>query len=372
MKKIIFSSLLLLPMVMMAQDTTFTIKGSIRKLNSPAKAYLSYRNANGPVLDSVLMKKGRFTFKGAVTDPVMAIISIDHAGDGSQKGMDAITCYIERGSFELMANDSIKNAVIKNSPINDAYHAYQQHFASIDPVMKSLDARWARATDEEKKGTALRDSLMGVAAPLFEEKKKLQLDFVKAHPESFFSLQALRDYAGNSIDYATILPLFNSLSAATKSTKAGVDFSKRLDIAKLTAVGAKAPGFTQNDVAGHPVSLSDFNGKYVLIDFWASWCGPCRGENPNVVKVYQQYKDKGFTVLGISLDQNKEAWQKAIEADKLTWTHVSDLKYWKNEVALQYGIRSIPANLLLDKEGKIIAKDLRGEALEKKLAELLP
>jgi len=131
--------------------------------------------------------------------------------------------------------------------------------------------------------------------------------------------------------------------------------------------------FTQNDTLGIPVSLASFKGKYVLVDFWASWCGPCRRENPNVVKTYNAYKDKGFQILSVSLDQPgaKDKWIKAIHDDNLTWTHVSDLKYWDNEVAKQYGIQAIPANFLLDPEGKIIAKNLRGEDLAAKLSTVL-
>jgi len=138
-----------------------------------------------------------------------------------------------------------------------------------------------------------------------------------------------------------------------------------------TIVGGIAPDFTQDSPDGKPVNLSDFRGKIVLVDFWASWCGPCRRENPNVVRVYNHYKSKGFEILGVSLDNSKDRWLQAIEADGLTWQHVSDLKGWQNEVAQTFGVRSIPHTILLDQEGRILARGLRGEALEQKLQELL-
>ena len=141
---------------------------------------------------------------------------------------------------------------------------------------------------------------------------------------------------------------------------------------KKTAIGAVAPEFSMNDTEGKAIALSSLKGKVVLVDFWASWCGPCRQENPNVVKVYQKYHSKGFEILGVSLDQRKEDWLKAVKDDNLTWIHVSDLQYWQNAAARLYGVNAIPQSFLLDKDGKIIAKGLRGEQLEKKLAELFP
>lgn len=144
------------------------------------------------------------------------------------------------------------------------------------------------------------------------------------------------------------------------------------DEAKRLIIGALAPEFTQNDTLGNPISLASFKGQYILLDFWASWCGPCRRENPNLVDAYNKYKDKNFTILGISLDrpEGKEKWMQAIKDDNLAWAQVSDLKYWNNEVAKLYGIRSIPQSYLLDPEGRIIAINLRGAALHEKLAEL--
>jgi peroxiredoxin len=146
---------------------------------------------------------------------------------------------------------------------------------------------------------------------------------------------------------------------------------KRIEILRSVQIGQPAPQFTLPDTTGKPVPLDTFKGEFLLVDFWASWCRPCREENPNVVKAYQAYHSKGFDVLGVSFDRNKEKWEKAIQDDKLAWNHVSDLKFWNCAAGKLYGISSIPANVLLDKDQKIIARNVKGEQLMKKLEELL-
>lgn len=195
--------------------------------------------------------------------------------------------------------------------------------------------------------------------------------FIKQHPDAFATI-----YLFNTM--VKVIPAdkaelyYSTLGSAYKKTSYAKNILEIIEAKKITAVGKMAPDFEQPDTAGKAVKLSDFRGQYVLLDFWASWCIPCRAENPNVVKAYKQYHDKGFTVLSVSLDQpgKKDAWLKAIRLDQLTWTQVSDLNFWNNAVAKLYGIQAIPQNFLLDKEGRIIAVNVKGEDLNKKLAEI--
>jgi peroxiredoxin len=205
---------------------------------------------------------------------------------------------------------------------------------------------------------------------IIDEQNGVRTDFIKKNPNSLVSLNALKAIDRFRPEYTTLAPLFNSLSAAVKNSSDGRAFAYKLDKMKIMEVGVMALPFTQNDPEGKPISLSSFKGKYVLVDFWASWCHACRLENPNVVKAYNSYHEKGLEILSVSLDKNKQAWLDAIKKDGMPWNHVSDLKFWKNEVAVMYNIQSVPQNMLLDKTGKIIGKNLRGEELAAKLAEV--
>jgi peroxiredoxin len=232
---------------------------------------------------------------------------------------------------------------------------------------------YKQSKEVEKLGEkAKADSLMKLAEDVFTKIDVEQKDYIKANPASFVSPYLLsRVYYDMEAD--VLEGFLNGFDAKLDSVPSVVMLKERVAKLKMVAIGQTAPDFTMNDAEGNPVKLSDIYSKneYTLVDFWASWCGPCRRENPNVVAVFNSNKSKGFGVFGVSLDTDKEKWLKAIADDQLTWPHVSDLKGWKNEAAALYAVSSIPANLLLDKTGKIVGRNLREEKLGETIAGLL-
>jgi peroxiredoxin len=373
MKKIFLLALTVAPVTIFAQNGQFSLNAKVGQGSSTA--YLSYRLAGKTITDSSIVNNGTFSFKGLVPQPVSAQLILDHTGAGLKKlgrTADALSIYLESGNIRVASKDSVKNAIISGSKVNTENTAYKKFLSVPDQKMTALNAEYMAASDDKKKDKDFTNSLKIRYDKDREEREMLQRQYIQQNPDSYLSLVALGEVAGASMDVSKIEPIYKSLSASLQNSALGLEFAKTIEFARATSIGAMAPVFTQNDINDIPVKLSDFRGKYVLVDFWASWCGPCRAENPNVVKAYTQYKGKNFTVLGVSLDRpgKKDAWLAAIKADGLEWTQVSDLKFWDNAVAKQYGIRAIPQNFLIDPAGKIVGKNLRGEELDKKLKEI--
>ena len=375
MKHIKLFILALLPLSIFAQSESFTVKGTVGKLNSPSKVYLSYRQNKTVITDSASIKNGMFELKGQVSNPVKAKLVLDHAGKGLQslRTPDFVELYLEKGVISLTSKDSVYNAVVVGSVVNNDNRKLTEKLAAAKNKMKVMMAEYYAAPDEKKKSKVFQDETEKRYNAITKEIQEIESAFIRDNPNSYVSLDIIKNTGGSIPNVEVLDSLFKSLTETIRNSSAGKELSERIDKLKLVAVGAIAPDFTQMTPENQPVKLSDFKGKYVLIDFWASWCGPCRAENPNVVKVYNQYKDNGFTVLGISLDNEKgrDAWLKAINKDQLTWTQVSDLKGWYNEVAALYSVKAVPQNFLIDPNGKIIAKNLRGEELAAKLKEII-
>ncbi|HVI47569.1 MAG TPA: TlpA disulfide reductase family protein [Chitinophaga sp.] len=379
MKATIVSAAILLPTVLFAQEkkkaapagSPFTIQGTVSEQQKPATVYLRMRKGGETVLDSAQLSNGKFTITGNVEEP--SLVSLMLVQKSKEKlmsmGRDMLALYVDNGTITVTTTDSISKATVTGSKANDDYMKLQEQLKDVNAQAAALQKKYremAKNKDEEglKKLETAYDALDA-------EEKKIEREFLLQNTSSPIAMYVLNQVAGYDIKPNEILPLYKKLSKAARNSPSGKDLGKRLESAKKTAVGESALEFSQADSSGANISLASFRGKYVLVDFWASWCGPCRAENPNVVKAYDKFKSKGFEILGVSLDDKKEKWLAAITADKLTWTHVSDLKGWKNTVAELYGVRAIPQNVLIDPKGKIIAKNLRGEELEKKLAEVL-
>jgi peroxiredoxin len=342
----------------------YTVVGKIEGSDS-ITFYLQKRDAGKTVsIDSAVSKNGSFTLKSGVV-PYPQMIQLV-AGNTRKR----TSFYLENSEITVKGSlDSLFKADVTGSKTQDEYKKFVD---SNKPLSDSYSKVVAKYQVANQSGDAANLAILEKQLDSIQKgMTDLQKNFVKTNPASYVTPSLLVGLS-YEMEADEIESMVNSLDTAIAALPPIKALKERVIVMKAVAVGQKAPDFTLSDVDGKPVALSSKIGsKLLLIDFWAAWCNPCRQENPNVVKVYNEFHKKGFDVMGVSLDKTKEAWTKAIADDKLTWTHVSDLQYWNNAAAKLYAVNSIPANFLLDETGKIIGKNLRGQDLYNKVNEVL-
>lgn len=377
MRKLIVTILISLTACYANAQESFSIQGKLAGDYEGYKVFLRYSNPNGLkefIVDSTYVKDGNFILKGTLaSDMVSADLHMTAVGKEldpvdwkNYHKLDQQEFMLQNADFQV-TGPNIKQARITGGPVQTDYLVLSDIVTPLKnkalAISKQMMENAAAGNREANKDLGPKYSN---AAKAVED---AELKFLDANPNSFASLIVVNDQMG--VENPKFEERFNKLSPRVRSLSLAKTLQTQLNAQKTVAIGNHAIDFVMDDDSGKPVSLSSFKGKFVLLDFWASWCGPCRAEMPFLNEIYQKYKDKNFEVVAVSIDSKKEHWLKAIKEDKMSWVQLSDLKGYKNDAALKYGVSAIPRNFLINPEGIVIAQDLRGEDIEKELSKII-
>lgn len=343
-----------------AQAKTFIVKGTVEGGDGNKIALFNMDNSNK--VDDYTIRNNQFELKGTANGLSVFAVSLKNSGFP--------VFVVSSGDDTIHIRTSLKTfpkAEITGNAQTMAMQEYQKEFDPLVSLATKINNESSGVDESDSSAVA---SLQQQANNFNQQMENTGIAFIQYHPESVASVFVLMNEM-HTMQPQELLTLFNTLTDNIKETRYAKIAQTNIQLMAATAIGAIAPDFTMKDTKGAPVSLSSFRGKYVLVDFWASWCTYCRAENPNVVKAYNEFKNKDFTVLGVSLDNSREGWLTAIHQDNLPFTEVSDLQGWSNAAALLYHVYSIPANFLINPKGEIVAKNLRGAELEDALQKFL-
>lgn len=392
----------LLPVAAMAQEKA-QIRGTVDN-NMPTTIYAIYHSkaTGNKAFDSTVVKDGRFTLNVPVDGLAVSVMMYaGHTGKGLQQNemRDSKGFLIDKDGTDIYIKDSLKTAVLSHNKLEDekirfTKYTYQPaadaakmgfYINGVFPILLKMNLPEPPDSTDKQKFADYQKVLhnLQLLDDFAQQKFALMSKYIKENPDAYYSLEAVGEIARNGKIPGEADALFNILSERLRNSGDGLAILAEMKRSKTPgavepprqplAIGVAAPDFTQYDVNGKAVKLSDFKGKFVLLDFWASWCVPCRIENPNVVKAYNQFRDRNFTVIGIALEEKgkKDAWLAAIKKDGLPYLQLADLEKADNPAAKAFGVSGIPYSFLIDPSGRIIASNLRGEQLSDKLTEVL-
>ncbi|WP_177733664.1 TlpA disulfide reductase family protein [Flavobacterium inviolabile] len=351
------------------KDDGFTIIGEAKGVENDKMVIIATQSDLGPVSkDTVKVKDGKFEFKGKSEHPEFCFLRIQDIGD-------MIPFVLENGKIKVeFVKDSVRNSRVSGTVTNDQFQKYNDESKVIYKKMQTFQIanNQRMATAQQTNDTVTINSLRKQFMVYQDQMNQKSEDFIQKHPDSFLSVMLLENFVKfQSLPVDKIEKYYKLLTADAKNNQHGDTVKNFLAKQSAVEVGKMAPDFSAPNPEGKTVSLKESLGKVTIIDFWASWCGPCRAENPNVVALYNELHAKGLNIIGVSLDQDAAKWKEAIAKDKLAWTQVSNLKFWQDPIAEQYNVKAIPQTFILDASGKIVAKDLKGAELKAKVLALL-